>query len=85
MKVGVDRGVRAGELRREALGRLEVIADTFLSMNAPVQLAMPAWLAGRAGIQGQILERARGNLAVLGAVRSAGSCSCWVLKRDGAR
>ncbi len=53
------------ELRAEALGRLEIVADTFLSMNAPVQLALPGWLAGRNGIQAQILERARGNLAVL--------------------
>jgi alanine-synthesizing transaminase len=51
--------------RREALTRLEIVADTFLSMNAPVQLALPSWLAGRRGIQGQILERARGNLATL--------------------
>ncbi len=29
---------------REALGRLEVVADTFLSMNAPVQCALPEWL-----------------------------------------
>ena len=49
----------------EALGRLEVIADTFLSMNAPIQLALPEWLAGAGKIQRQILERARGNLAVL--------------------
>jgi aspartate/methionine/tyrosine aminotransferase len=48
-----------------ALGRLEIIADTFLSMNAPVQLAMPSWLAGRRAIQSQILERARANLATL--------------------
>jgi aspartate/methionine/tyrosine aminotransferase len=45
------------------MGRLEVIADTFLSMNAPVQGALPAWLAGRREIQGQILARVRGNLA----------------------
>ena len=51
--------------RREALARLEVVADTFLSMNAPVQLALPSWLAGRGAIQQQILERARGNLALL--------------------
>lgn len=50
-------------LRREALSRLEVIADTFLSMNAPVQLALPAWLAGRRPLQEQILLRTRGNLA----------------------
>jgi len=51
--------------RAEALARLEIVADTFLSMNAPVQLAMASWLAGRGTIQAQILERARGNLAVL--------------------
>jgi aspartate/methionine/tyrosine aminotransferase len=48
-----------------ALGRLEIIADTFLSMNAPVQLAMPLWLAGRSAIQSQILGRSRTNLATL--------------------
>ena len=51
--------------RAVALVRLEIVADTFLSMNAPVQLAMPGWLAGRGGIQRQILERARGNLGTL--------------------
>ena len=52
-------------VRTEALGRLEIVADTFLSMNAPVQLALPGWLAGAGGIQAQILKRARGNLAIL--------------------
>ena len=51
--------------RAEALARLEIVADTFLSMNAPVQLAMPSWLAGRRAIQAEILERALGNLGVL--------------------
>jgi aspartate/methionine/tyrosine aminotransferase len=48
-----------------ALDRLEVIADTFLSMNAPVQWALSAWLKGRAQIQGQIRERVAANLAEL--------------------
>lgn len=48
-----------------ALDRLEVIADTFLSMNAPVQWALPQWLAGRLAIQGQIRERVGANLAEL--------------------
>jgi aspartate/methionine/tyrosine aminotransferase len=48
-----------------ALDRLEVIADTFLSMNAPVQGALPAWLEGRAAIQGQIRARVAANLAEL--------------------
>jgi len=45
-----------------ALSRLEVIGDTFLSMNAPAQLALPRWLDGRRQIQRQILERAVANL-----------------------
>jgi alanine-synthesizing transaminase len=62
MKVGWIVGLGPDAVRREALGRLEVVADTFLSMNAPVQLALPGWLAGRRGIQRQILERVKGNL-----------------------
>ncbi|MGD0347542.1 MAG: pyridoxal phosphate-dependent aminotransferase [Terracidiphilus sp.] len=51
--------------KQPALDRLEVIADTFLSMNAPVQWALPAWLANRAEIQEQIRRRVRANLAEL--------------------
>ena len=49
---------------REAMGRLEIVADTFLSMNAPVQHALPVWLAGRESIQRQIRERVQVNLAI---------------------
>jgi alanine-synthesizing transaminase len=63
MKVGWIVGLGPEGVRREAMGRLEVIADTFLSMNAPVQGALPAWLAGRKAIQEQVLARVRGNLA----------------------
>jgi alanine-synthesizing transaminase len=62
-----------------ALGRLEIIADTFLSMNAPVQLAMPSWLAGRRAIQSQILERARTNLATLHRIAETSPGSLRVL------
>jgi len=57
--------VAAGPEAGQALDRLEVIADTFLSMNAPVQCALPVWLAGRGAIQEQIAERVAGNLAEL--------------------
>jgi len=57
--------VVTGPEREEALERLEVIADTFLSMNAAVQAAMPHWLLEREGIQRQIKERVRANLAAL--------------------
>ena len=69
MKVGWMVALGPDGDRAEALGRLEVIADTFLSMNAPAQLALPGWLAGRQGIQEQILARVRRNLA---AAKAAG-------------
>ncbi len=48
-----------------ALARLEVIADTYLSMNAPIQWATPALLDQRTSIQRQLLGRVLGNLAEL--------------------
>jgi alanine-synthesizing transaminase len=57
--------VSTGPERAAALDRLEVIADTFLSMNAPVQWALPRWLEGRGAIQEQIRERTAANLAEL--------------------
>lgn len=53
------------DLRREALNRLEVIADTYLSMNAPVQWAIPEMLEQRSGIQRQLMARIQVNLAEL--------------------
>lgn len=57
--------VSTGPRAAEAMSRLEVIADTFLSMNAPVQGAIPAWIAGRRNIQEQIRERVATNLSEL--------------------
>ena len=54
-----------GSSQAEALDRLEVIADTFLSMNAPVQWAIPDWLHTRSWIQRQVMERVQTNLAEL--------------------
>ena len=51
--------------KAEALARLEVIADTYLSMNAPIQLALPALLAQRHAFQKQVLARVAVNLAEL--------------------
>ena len=48
-----------------ALERLEVIADTYLSMNAPVQLAAPVLLEQRRQIQPLLLDRLRANLEEL--------------------
>jgi len=72
MKVSWIVAAGPSELVRDAMARLEVIADTFLSMNAPMQFALPVWLAGRAMMQNQIRRRVRENLAVLDA-RLAGT------------
>jgi alanine-synthesizing transaminase len=48
-----------------ALARLEVIADTYLSMNAPLQWATPALLDQRKSLQRQLLDRVRANLTEL--------------------
>ncbi|HEX6466262.1 MAG TPA: pyridoxal phosphate-dependent aminotransferase, partial [Terriglobales bacterium] len=53
------------ELRRQAEERLEVIADTYLSMNAPLQLAAPVLLRQRKAIQEQVRRRAEKNLKTL--------------------
>ena len=48
-----------------ALGRLEVIADAFLSLAAPVQHALPALLASRRVAEQAIRDRTADNLAWL--------------------
>jgi len=57
--------VATGPEAVQALDRLEVIADTFLSVNAPVQCALPIWLEGRHSIQSQIIQRVTSNLTEL--------------------
>lgn len=52
-------------IKAEALARLEVIADTYLSMSAPVQLAVPAMLVERQDIQAQLVTRIKSNLGAL--------------------
>ena len=48
-----------------AMSRLEVIADTYLSMNAPMQWAMPVLLQQRQSIQKQLMDRVLANLSEL--------------------
>ena len=65
MKMGwiVIQGPAAA--RREACRRLELIADTFLSVNTPVQNAAAGWFGFREQIQSEVLARLRRNLTVL--------------------
>jgi alanine-synthesizing transaminase len=48
-----------------AQDRLDVIADTYLSMNAPIQWAIPILLEQRENVQRQLMERVLGNLTEL--------------------
>lgn len=65
MKLGwiVSSGPPA--LVSEAIERLDLIADTFLSVGAPVQHALPQWLDQRPRLQAGILDRVRTNLELL--------------------
>jgi aspartate/methionine/tyrosine aminotransferase len=49
----------------EALDRLELICDTYLSVATPVQVAARSLLARGAAVRAQILDRVRGNYASL--------------------
>ncbi len=66
----------------EAMARLDVIADTYLSMNAPVQWAVPVLMEQRKNIQRQLLERVERNLAELDR-QLAGQKACQRLEVEG--
>lgn len=53
------------ELRREAEAPLDLIADTYLSVSTPVQLALPTFLESAPAMQKQVMSRVRANLAKL--------------------
>jgi hypothetical protein len=57
-------------LVQDALRRLEVIGDAYLSVGTPVQRALPALLEATSGIRAAIHARARANLARLRAALS---------------
>jgi aspartate/methionine/tyrosine aminotransferase len=82
LKLGwIVAGGRSTE-RAAALAGLELIADSFLSVSTPVQVAAGHLLEHGASIRSQIHERVRGNLAALRDVaRSFRACD--VLKVEG--
>jgi aspartate/methionine/tyrosine aminotransferase len=79
--------IRAGgqeEAKRAALQGLELIADSFLSVATPVQVALPAILADVApGVRSAILERTRANLRVLEAAVAETPSVCVVAPEGG--
>jgi alanine-synthesizing transaminase len=76
--------VTSGPLQKvvTALNRLEIIADTFLSMGTPIQLAGPLLIEQRKIIQPLLLERLRANLGVLDE-QLAGQKACSRLDVEG--
>ena len=67
MKVGWIAANGPDALVRDAMARLEVISDTYLSLSAPLQLALPALLGQREKMQPQLLARIEENLVNLDA------------------
>ena len=65
MKIGWTAVSGPGALVRDALERLELIADTFLSVGTPVQHALPALLDAGAKTRDAILDRAKKNLSAI--------------------
>lgn len=65
MKLGWIGVAGPEKMKQEALARLEVVNDLFLSAATPVQLAAGALLEARRVVQPQVLRRIRGNLAAL--------------------
>ena len=70
------------DLATPALERLEMIADTYLSLSSPLQLATPRLLGQRHAICSQLLERIAGNLSELDA-QLAGQKTCGRLEIEG--
>ena len=67
---------------QRAMARLEVIADTFLSVNTPAQLALPVLLAQRRPLQAQVRRRIAANLRELQR-QLASHPACRVLENEG--
>lgn len=68
-------------LRTQAQDRLEILADTFLSVGTPVQLAAPSLLAQSERLRDAISRRTRENLDALGA--AVAGTACQVLPVEG--
>ena len=53
------------EIVGEALQRLEIICDTYLSVSTPVQVAAPLLIESGAAVRAEILDRIRRNYSAL--------------------
>jgi hypothetical protein len=69
--------------RDEALHRLEVVADTFLAVSTPVQVAAPSLLGRLPELQAPIRERIGSNLARLAAPVGTRDSPATLLESEG--
>lgn len=68
----------------EALDRLDLVADTYLSVSTPVQTALPEVLRGGANLRREVGARVRRNYAALGtAIEGHASSPCTRLRAEG--
>jgi aspartate/methionine/tyrosine aminotransferase len=82
LKLGWIAASGPAAARDEALARLEVVADTYLSVGTPVQRALPGLLARLPVLQPPIAARVAGNLDLLRR-RTAASCPVTLLAPEG--
>jgi aspartate/methionine/tyrosine aminotransferase len=69
-------------LVRPAMDRLEIIADTYLSLSSPTLWAFPKLLQQRRSLYPQLMERIRQNWAQLKALLAGKNC-CELLDTEG--
>ncbi len=81
MKLGWIAVFGGSDLQAAAQAKLELIADTYLSVNTPVQVAAPMWMASRKEIQAPIKSRVEKNLQHL--CESFAESNCRVLQVEG--
>jgi alanine-synthesizing transaminase len=62
-----------GEVHREAIGRLEIVNDAYLSASTPVQVALPRLMSVCENVRQEILERVKANFSVLRQREGSGS------------
>ena len=70
------------ELVKEACARMEVITDTYLSVNTPVQNAVPEWLQMADQMQSLLKVRVEQNRKILGE-NMADTKHCQLLPSEG--
>jgi aspartate/methionine/tyrosine aminotransferase len=82
MKLGWIVVSGPAERKNEALARLEIIADTYLSVNTPVQVALPMLLECGTTIRDSIRRRTAENLKAIRQLVS-GDSKCTLLQSEG--